>query len=493
MDGTKPTSALLDRDCQRHFIDGQWVDGAEGFDTYNPSTGQVLSRLARGTAEDADRAVRAAQAAFEGPWSRMTPSDRQAIMLRFADLIEENIEELVVLDTLEMGAPVARLPIMKARSPGVIRYYAALARTIRGETIRASAGPDVFTYTEREPVGVVAAIIPWNAPMPSALIKIGPVLATGCTMVMKPSEDASLSIIRLVELLEEAGLPKGVVNLITGYGVEVGAALANHPGVDKIAFTGSTMTGRLMIEASKSTFKRLSLELGGKSPDILFADADLDKAVPGAAMAVFANSGQICSSGTRLFVHKSIAGEVEERLAAFTRTLKVGQGMDPATQLGPIASERQMTKVLGYLDSARTEGATAAAGGTRLTDGGRADGYFVAPTVLANVADGMTVAREKIFGPVLSMLTFEDEAEVIARANATDYGLGGGVWTRDLGRAHRVSRRLRTGTVWVNTYGLMDPSVPMGGFGASGVGREYGAEHIHEYMETRSVWINAAE
>lgn len=493
MNGTKPISALLERDCQRLYIDGQWVEAAESFPTYNPSTGQVLSRLGRANAEDADRAVRAAQAAFIGDWSRMTPSDRQALLLRFADLIEENIEELVTLDTLEMGAPIARLPIMKARSPGVIRYYAALARTIRGETIRASAGPDIFTYTEREPVGVVAAIIPWNAPMPSALIKLGPVLATGCTMVLKPSEDASLSVIRLVELLEEAGLPKGVVNLVTGYGAEVGAAVANHPGVDKIAFTGSTGTGRLMVEASKSTFKRLSLELGGKSPDILFADADLDKAVPGAAMAVFANSGQVCSSGTRLFVHRSIADEVEERLAAFTRALKVGPGMDPSTQLGPIASERQMEKVLGYLDSARTEGAKAAAGGERLTGAGREAGYFVAPTVLSGVADGMTVAREEIFGPVLSMLTFEDEAEVIARANASEYGLGGGIWTRDLGRAHRVSRRLRTGTVWVNTYGLMDPSVPMGGFGASGVGREYGADHINEFMETRAVWINAAE
>jgi len=485
-------SALLERDVQRLFIDGSWTAASDGrdFETYNPSTGEVLARVARGTAEDVDRAVKAANAAREGEWGRMTPSDRQLLMLRFADLVEAHMEELVVLDTLEMGAPIARLPIMRMRSPSVIRYYAGLARTIHGQTISNSMPGQIVTYTEREPVGVVGAIIPWNAPMPAALIKICPVLATGCTLVLKPSEDASLSPVRLIELLEEAGLPKGVVNLVTGYGAEAGAALAAHPGVNKVAFTGSSQTGRAVIEASKVNLKRLSLELGGKSPDILFDDANLDKAAPGVAMAAFANSGQVCFAGTRLFVQRGVVDEVVERLTAFVGQLKVGVATDVETQLGPIASKRQLDTVLGYLDLAAEEGAQTAVGGARLSGAGRDAGYFVAPTILTEVRDDMRVAREEIFGPVISVLPFDDEEEVIRRSNASNFGLGAGVWTRDIGRAHRVARKLESGTVWINTYGLMDPAVPMGGFKESGYGREYGTEHLDEFLENKSIWIN---
>lgn len=486
--------SLLERDVQPLFIDGAWqaASGGRDFETDDPSTGKLLARVARGGVDDVDRAVRAAVAAREGEWARMSPSDRQALLLRFADLIETHMEELVVLDTLEMGAPIARLPIMLARSPGVVRYYAGLARTIHGQTLGNSTPGQVLTYTQREPVGVVGAIIPWNAPMPAALIKICPALAAGCTLVLKPSEDASLSSIRLVELLEEAGVPRGVVNLVTGYGSEAGAALAAHPGVDKMAFTGSTVTGRAIIEASKVNLKRLSLELGGKSPDILFDDANLDKAVPGVAMGAFGNTGQVCFAGTRLFVQRGIVDEVVARLADFTAKLKVGAASDPETQLGPIASQRQLDRVLGYLEVAGNEGAEPAAGGARLSGSGRDDGYFVAPTVLTEVRDDMRVAQEEIFGPVVSVLPFDDEDEVVRRSNASPFGLAAGIWTRDLGRAHRVSQGLKCGTVWVNTYGLMDPAVPMGGFKESGYGREYGPEHLDAFLETKSVWINVA-
>ncbi|MBR3372326.1 MAG: aldehyde dehydrogenase family protein [Rhodobacteraceae bacterium] len=487
-----PRPALLNRPVQQIFINGSWCDAADGrdFPTVDPSSGAPLARIARGGSEDIDRAVSSARAALEGEWARMTPADRQRILLRLADLVEANIDDLAMIDTLEMGAPIARLPVMRRRSPSVIRFYAGLVTAIEGRTISNSIPGDVVSYTLREPVGVVGAIIPWNAPFPAALIKLCPVLAAGCTLVLKPSEDASLSSIRLMELLQEAGLPPGVVNMVTGYGLEAGAALAAHPGVDKIAFTGSTATGRQIIAASMGNLKRLSLELGGKSPDIVFADADLDRAVAGAAMGVFGNTGQVCSSGSRIFVQRPVFDEVVTRMADFARALQVGPATDPATQIGPIASERQLMRVMSYLDAGKTAGATAVVGGQRLA-GALETGCFVAPTIFSNVSSDMTIVREEIFGPVAVVIPFDTEADAVKMANDTEYGLGAGVWTRDLGCAHRMSRRIRAGTVWVNSYQLMDPAVPMGGMKQSGHGRECGVEHLDAFLETKSVWIDA--
>lgn len=487
-----PRPAMLDRPVQRLFIGGAWMEAADGrdFGTDDPSTGQPLARIARGGPADIDRAVAAARAAFDG-WARTAPADRQRMLLRLADLVEAHIDELAMLDTLEMGAPIARLPAMRRRSPSVIRFYAGLVTAIEGRTIRNSLPSEVMTYTLREPVGVVGAIIPWNAPFPAALIKLCPVLAAGCTLVLKPSEDASLSSIRLMDLVAEAGIPPGVVNLVTGLGPEAGAALAAHPGVDKVAFTGSTATGRSIVQAAMGNLKRLSLELGGKSPDIIFADADLDRAVPGAAMGVFGNTGQVCSAGSRVFVQRPVFDEVVARMADFARGLRVGPATDPATQIGPIASARQLDRVMAYLDQGRAAGAVAAAGGGRI-GGALAQGCFVAPTVFRDVTPDMAIVREEIFGPVAVAIPFDTEDQVVAMANDTDYGLGAGVWTRDLGRAHRMVRRIRAGTVWVNAYQLMDPAVPMGGMKQSGHGRESGVEHLDAFLETKSVWIDAS-
>lgn len=483
--------ALLETMEQDMLIGGRRMAAASGkrFETRNPATGELLAMVAQGDAEDVDRAVKAARAALEGPWRRMKPAERQRIMLRLADLVEAHYDELAMLDTLDLGAPLSRTVLGKTRAAALLRYYAGQATLIAGDTLNNSAPGDVLSHTLKEPVGVVAAINPWNGPVGMAVWKTGPVLASGCTLVMKPAEQTPLSALRFAELCLEAGVPEGVINVVTGLG-DAGAALSAHPGVDKIAFTGSTGVGEKIIKAAAPTMKRVTVELGGKSPNIVFADADLDKAVPAAAMAVFANSGQICSAGTRLFVQSSIREEFTERLAAFTRTIRVGDPLDPQTQIGPVVSAPQMDKILGYIEGARGEGAQALVGGTRLAGPGYDDGFFVAPTIFTDVQDGMTIAQEEIFGPVLSAFSFDTAEEVLERANATPFGLGSGVWTRDLSTAHRMARGIRAGSVWVNCYQMLDPGVPFGGFGVSGFGRESGPHHIEEYLETKAVWIN---
>lgn len=475
------------------LIDGKLVPALSGrtFPTINPSNGKVLAHVAEAAAEDIDRAVVAARRAFEGPWSRMKPFDRQQCLLKLADLVDLHFDDLAMLDTLDMGGPIASTSSRRQRGVALLRYYAGLATATHGHTIENSQAGRIFSYTVKEPVGVVAAINPWNGPLGMAIWKIAPALAAGCTVVLKPAEQAPLSPLRLGELCLEAGIPPGVVNVVAGTGA-AGAALAAHAGVDKVAFTGSTEVGRKIIQASAGNIKRVSLELGGKSPNIVFADADLNLAVPGAAMAVFANSGQICSAGSRLFVQRSIHDEFLERLAAFAKNLRVGDPCDPKTQLGPLVSHEQLERVTGYLQSGRDEGATALAGGQRKLDAGLADGYFVEPTVFGAVRDDMRIAQEEIFGPVISAMPFDTVEEAVRRGNATQYGLGSGVWTRDINNAMQVSNGLRAGSVWINCYQAMDPAVPFGGCKMSGYGRESGVEHMEEFLHTKAVWIKAA-
>jgi aldehyde dehydrogenase (NAD+) len=484
--------AFLDGKAKKLLIDGQWVDAKSGktFATFNPSTGEKLDACAEAGKEDVDLAVAAARRAFEGPWSKFKPAERQKVLLRLADLIEQNFEQFSLLDAIDMGSPIAMRPFLEPLVVGTYRFAAAQAVSLQGETLPNSVPGNIFSYTLREPVGVVAGIVPWNGPVFNATWKIAPVLATGCTLVLKPAEQASFSALLLGRLCLEAGVPPGVVNVITGFGETVGAALAEHPGVDKVAFTGSCETGQKIVQASAGNLKRLTLELGGKSPDIVFADADLDAAVPGAAMAVYGNSGQVCSAGTRLFVERSIYEEFTTKVAEFSKVLKLGNSLDPSTRIGPLVSQEQLNRVTGYLEAGSREGAKALAGGARLTDGDFANGYFVPPTIFADVHDDMKIAREEIFGPVISAIPFDDIDEVVRRANDTVFGLGSGVWTRDVRKAHQLASRIRAGSVWINCYQAMDPAVPFSGTKMSGYGSESGKHHMDEYLNTKSVWIN---
>lgn len=475
------------------LIDGEWVPAVSGktFATMNPTNASVLAQVAHGAADDIDRAVAAARSAFEGTWRISKPFDRQHLLLRLADLVDENFDELALLDTRNMGAPIATMSAKRKRAVALLRYYAGLATALHGRTIDNSQPGDISSLTLKEPVGVVGAIIPWNGPLGMAIWKIAPALAAGCTVVLKPAEQAPLSPLRFGQLCLEAGIPPGVVNIVPGFG-DAGAALAAHPGVDKVSFTGSTEVGRKIIEASAGNIKRVSLELGGKSPNIVFADANLDNAVQGAAMAVFANSGQICSAGTRLFIQREIHDEFVDRLSVFARGLRVGDPAQAETQLGPLVSLAQMERVENYLQKGVAEGARLAAGGGRGGKGAYKDGYFVEPTVFSEVTDDMAIATDEIFGPVVAAMPFDTVDEVVARGNATRYGLGAGIWTQDIDIAHRVSRSLRTGTVWVNCYQAMDAAVPFGGYKMSGYGRESGVEHLDEFLQTKSIWTKHA-
>lgn len=482
--------AFLDGKPKQLLIDGQMQDARSGerFSTFSPATGELVAELALAGPADVDRAVAAARAALDGPWGRFTPAERQGVLLRLADLVDRHFDDLSLLDTLEMGRPITASRGLRPMILRSIRHFAGAATAIHGETLGNSAPVELLSYTLREPIGVVGAIIPWNGPIFSAAWKIAPALATGCTIVLKPAEDGSLSPLLFGQLCLEAGVPPGVVNVVTGLGA-TGAALSSHPDIDKVTFTGSCETGQKIIEASAGSVKRVTMELGGKSPNIIFADADLDVAVPASAMGVFNNSGQVCAAGTRLFVERPIYEEVVQRIAAFARAMRIGPSLDGDTQIGPLVSKKQYDRVASYLELGVAEGARLVTGGKRATGGALDQGYYVEPTVFADVRDDMRIAREEIFGPVACILPFDSFDEVIERANATRFGLAGGVWTRDITRALSAVKRIKAGSIWVNHYFAMDPAVPFGGYKMSGYGREGGNEHIASYLNIKSVWI----
>jgi len=489
-------SAFLDGGPKRLLIGGRWVEAASGrtFDTLNPATGEVLARVARGDGEDIDRAVAAARTAFEeGPWATMTASERGRIIYRVAELLEERAELFAQIETLDNGKPLTA-----ARRDDVplsvdhFRYYAGWPTKIEGRTVPVNMAAQ-FAYTLRQPVGVCGQIIPWNYPLMMAAWKLAPALAAGCAIVLKPAEQTPLSALLLGQLLLDAGVPEGVVNVVTGFGETAGAALSAHMGVDKIAFTGSTEVGKLIMQAAgRSNLKKVSLELGGKSPNIVFADADLDAAKAGAAAGIFYNMGQDCTAGSRVFAERRVYDEVAQYIADNSAGLTVGNGLDEATEIGPLVSQEQLDRVSGYLRLGAEEGARVLSGGARATEGDLARGYFVQPTVFADARNSMRVAQEEIFGPVVSVIPFTDVEDVVRQGNDVGYGLAAGIWTNDVRKAHKVAAALKAGTVWVNTYGPTDAALPFGGFKQSGIGREMGFDALEMYTEVKSVWMNLA-
>jgi acyl-CoA reductase-like NAD-dependent aldehyde dehydrogenase len=478
------TQRFLDRE-PANYIAGSWQATTGGtLPVINPATEEVIGQIPASTASDVDAAVQAAQAALEDPaWRDMAPHDRTALLLRIADVLEANVDEIAELDSLDTGMPLMFARAFVAEAAKTFRYFAGWVTKIYGETN--PSGPDLVSFTTREPIGVCAHIIAWNGPVGTSAWKLAPALACGNTSVLKPAEQASLTPLRLGELLTEAGVPAGVVNVVSGTGQAVGDPLVRHPGVDKVSFTGSTATGRAIAKAAAENYTRVTLETGGKSPNIVFPDADLDSAVAAAVQGFCLLSGQVCSAGTRVFVHADIYDDFVERLAQASQSMTVGDPWQPTTMMGPLVSKEQYERVLGYVRDGVSAGATLRTGGQE-RDGA---GYFVEPTIFTGVDNGMRIAQEEIFGPVVVVIRFTDEDEVVGLANDVDFGLAAAVWTRDLSRAHRVSRRLKAGTVWVNTYGMIDPIAPWGGYKASGIGRELGRYAIDAFTQTKSVYM----
>ncbi|MED3554045.1 aldehyde dehydrogenase family protein [Cytobacillus praedii] len=469
------------------YINGKTVPSVSGkkFETYNPATEEVLALVSEAQEEDVDLAVKAARQAFEhGPWPDLSAAERARLIYKLADLIEENREELAQLEALDNGKPYQIA--LQDDIPATVehyRYYAGWATKILGQTFPISK--DYLNYTRHEPIGVVGQIIPWNYPLVMSAWKMGAALATGCTIVIKPAEQTPLSLLYTAQLYKEAGFPDGVVNFVPGFGQTAGAAIVNHSDVDKVAFTGSTVTGKYIMRQAAETIKNITLELGGKSPNIIMEDADLTEAIPGAFNGIMYNHGQNCSAGSRVFVHRKHYDQVVDQLAEMANRIKLGAGMETGAEMGPLVSERQLERVLGYIEKGKAEGARVAAGGEKAFD----KGYFVKPTIFAGVTDEMTIAKEEIFGPVVAVLPFDTVEEVIERANNTPYGLAAGVWTENVKTAHYVANKLKAGTVWINDYNLEDAAAPFGGYKQSGIGREMGSYALDNYTEVKCVWV----
>jgi acyl-CoA reductase-like NAD-dependent aldehyde dehydrogenase len=474
-------------DSQKLFIDGEFVDSISGkqFETYNPATGEILAHVSEAQTEDVDRAVLAAKKAFEdGPWSRMSAADRGRLMFKLGDLIEENRQELAEIDSLDNGKPINEmLGNDIPNAVGQFQYFAGWTTKIVGQNIPVSG--QYLNYTRHEPVGVVGQIIPWNFPLMMAAWKIAPALATGCTVVLKPAEQTPLSALYLAKLAAEAGFPEGVINVVPGFGETTGDALVKHPYVNKIAFTGSTAVGKSIMKEAANTLKRVTLELGGKSPNIILPDADLSKAAPGVFSGIMANQGEVCSAGSRVYVQKKNFDNVVSDLVSFAKNVKQGHGLAMETEMGPLVSKEQQNRVVNYINKGNEDGASMLTGGSHTERG-----YFVEPTVFADVNDEMSIAKEEIFGPVVVAMPYDDIDEIIERANNSPFGLAAGLWTENLRNAHYIAERLKAGSVWVNCYNVTDPASPFGGYKESGFGREMGSYALENYTEVKSVWID---